>query len=205
MPEFLSKIEFWMAFIAAVASLIAANNSTKEQKDLKSQVALRKILAPKLDKIGNLFYRLVAESKSMIDAKNDLNFLKFREKLQGTKREINQLRSEVRYSLYGLDSAIERLNSVPYYLVHFKNDRKNPSAGKIIELATELRIILDRAVMETYRNGESPSSMAIADANHAAVKLERHFAKTSPRSKVTPATAPAPVRYNPPPESPGHN
>ena len=144
------------AIIAALFALIGVFLNIKNAALLSQRGALRKILENDIKDIGSCLYLIVAYSQKMAGANSDASFRNF-EKLAERQRQIlNKLRSNMRYSLWGLDQGFRELRSAPMYISHYKHSRSGPAARKIIRISTKLRLALDKAILSAYVAGLPP-------------------------------------------------
>lgn len=168
------------ALIAAFVSVLNVILNIRSSRSTKKTDAMRSILQPDIHKIGLVLYQIIAVSKKMLDAKTDNSFHNFRIISDRHRKELDILRTSMRYGLWGLDEGLREIRSVPFYITHYKNDRQNNRAKKIILLGTSLRLSLDKAIVSVYISGLPANIIKRMFVSYYIWRLRRCFKKGHP-------------------------
>lgn len=168
------------AIVSAFFGLASVAISVMYSNRLAQNEAIRKLLYEDINKLGAELYHTVAISKKMLNSKSEEKFEELRLKAHSCRSQLNDIRVKVRYSLWGLDKGIEAIRSTPFYIFHYKNDKSNPIALKLIDLSTSLRRSLDVAILGALVSGRPPTLIRRSVVRFRVYRLERHFKKHAP-------------------------
>ncbi|WP_157223471.1 hypothetical protein [Rhodovulum sp. PH10] len=171
------------AGIAAISGLVGVFLNIRNAVTLPQRGALRKILENDINGISSCIYLIVAYSKKMSNAKSDAAFRNFLKLAEEQRQVLNKLRSNARYSLWGLDQGFRELRSTPMYISHYKHSRSGKAAKKIIYISTRLRVSLDRAIIAAYVAGLPPGRWSRLQVWFWGWRLRTYFAKGRKRAE----------------------
>lgn len=169
------------AAIAALCALIGVFLNIRNAAALTQREALRIILRTEINSVGSCLYLIVAYSQKMAGAKSDVAFRNFERLAEEQRQRLNKLRSNMRYSLWGLDQGFREIRSTPMYISHYKHSRSSKAARKIIRISTKLRISLDKAILSAYVTGLPPGRWSRMRVWFWGWRLSTNFAKGRPR------------------------
>jgi hypothetical protein len=144
-------------------------------KKSEYRIAYRKVIEEKYSNVGSLLYQIVAISKVIISKYQQNQSVTEKIKLcDKLKSDLDKYRLLVRYSLWGLDEALNMMKKLPSYALRCNS--RIEIGYKLIESATEVRKALDDAIMNSYLHGKNPSSKAVRRVNRCAKKLDDIYA-----------------------------
>lgn len=147
------------ALIAASASLFSLFFSARAKLQAEIRSAQRASLEKVITELGNELYSTVAMSKRMGMATDAEAYKENKAIVTESARNIDQLRRDTRYFLWGLNDGIHAIVMLPKYVEFLRGN--NESVQTIVRLATDLREELDLAIQSSYQSGKSPSKRAI--------------------------------------------
>ncbi|GAB6039264.1 hypothetical protein JCM15519_38230 [Fundidesulfovibrio butyratiphilus] len=181
MPDLANISQIVAAGVGAAAALVVAlltmtglfiNARFSRKSELR--LAYRKTMEEKYSKIGSSIYQIVALSSIVIKkykANQDVN--EQINKLGTIKEELEKCRLETRYSLWGLDPALNLIKKLPSYVLRCKT--RTDLGLETITSATSLREALDNAIMYSYLHGVAPSKNAVQKVNRCCAKLRENY------------------------------
>ncbi|MEK9509442.1 hypothetical protein WI460_14695 [Gemmatimonadota bacterium Y43] len=157
------------AGIAATASLVALGFNIWNHRSSETRAALRVILAPVVDELGERIHEVVAMSTMMSKADSEQSRLKWREQAAAAAEKLKRARRRVRYSLWGLDEGLRTLARTPDWISHLS--AAPVSAKQLLDASGELAEALDEAVRSAYLTGRPPKQKDVKKADAAADKV----------------------------------
>ena len=163
------------AVIAAVLSLVTLLISAYLAKVSDFRITRRSALTSDFTKLGAKLYEIIALSVKMSQCKTDDSFASARSSADAVAREIDTLRLNTRYPLWGLDSGFRTIKWMPVYIAHMKDRLTEPRAKELLRLGTKLREAMDVAICQAYFRGQQPSIFERTRVNIRAYWLRRFF------------------------------
>ncbi len=151
---------------ALLASFITLFVNIKYQRASEFRAIHRKALEPYLVGLSNSTYEILAITSKVIDSESNESQAKYVERAKEASLELDKIRRETRYILWGLDEPLRMLAKEPLYFVHLKGNKE--SAKGALAAATELREGIDKVVVSSYRKGHPPSNKEILYLNELA-------------------------------------
>lgn len=141
-----------------VAALVAAAGSiislfVKRASTMRK--AHRDSLEPHIGELAKSIHQAVATSAIIVKTNSTQSRERWRARGTDTKKTLKALRTELRYSLWGLDKAIRELALLPDWVEHawdYPEYRK-----ELIERGDKLSDALDRSIRRCYAKGRTPS------------------------------------------------
>lgn len=170
----------YAALIAAVFSLVSAFINYLSSRSNEVTKASRRLLEKDFNLLGSLIYELMAYSTGMAKAKSDEKFDEKRDVASETIIEVDKLRRNARYSLWGLDGGLRTIQWMPNYIAHNKKDRASDRVKEILNLGNELRDSIDKAIMRAYFTNGRPKWRHRMHVKYRAWKLRRYFDNSKP-------------------------
>lgn len=144
---------FVAALVAALASLLTLLLKVVFDRNSESRNTYRQSLAPIIEELGSALHMIVAASVlSLKDTKSeDRNY--WNDRASAGRKSLRNIRSKVRYPLWGIDQAIRAMSYLPSWVA----SNKVVDKGALIVSATNLRRALDSSIRRCYRYGRPPS------------------------------------------------
>ena len=172
------------ASIAAVASMASLGIGLAEKRRTELREAQRAALEAHVVALGESMYAVIAASQRMASSVEDSRFRKHKERATQSALDLDRVRRQVRYSLWGINDQLHDLVLLPRWIEFMRGNRA--ATDELIARATELRAIVDEVIRVCYLEGRSPSLPQAAEAKVAGEKLRSsyHSAKAS-SSKTT--------------------
>lgn len=104
------------ASIAALTSIVSLLFSFRNQLKAETRAALRAPLEKNINALGNELYSIVAISKRMGMASDDATYQDRKATATESARNIDELRRDTRYFLWGLNDGIHAMVLLPKYV-----------------------------------------------------------------------------------------
>jgi len=164
------------AIIAASAAVLVAVLTYTGAGENVRRAAVRSLINEDIQELGNLIYRIVAISKKTVRAKSSESREKWRKESYECRNKLNELRGRVRYSLWGIDDGLRALRSSTFYAEHYIDDKIN--ADRMLKRSTNLRIALDKAIVDAFHMGRPPRFWQIWSIQFCAWRLNRCFSES---------------------------
>lgn len=183
--EVLSKLDStaFAAIIAAFASLITLAFTIVTSFGIDRKVAHRASIQESLNEMGGFLYQIVALSETMRKSKSEQKFADNRYRARLACLKLDEISRRLRYALWGIDEGFRTMRMIPSYIANLKDVRFDEDAVKVIAMATSLRCILDKAVMNSYLNGTSPGWYMQIRVWWSYYRLRRYFKSLKPHYK----------------------
>ncbi len=134
-----------------------SNIFVKRRVELRE--AQRASLEPVVIELGSLLYSVVAMSKRLGLAKDDERYKENKERATESARQLDKLKTQVRYTLWGLDDGIHHMVLLPRWAEFTRGD--DSITSKLITFATDLRLEIDDEIRRCYLQGRTPAPKAI--------------------------------------------
>ena len=116
-------------------------------------------MEPVVVELGSLLYSVVAISKRLGLSKNDERYKENKERVTELARQLDKIKTQVRYTLWGLDDGIHHIVLLPRWAEFTRGD--DSITNELISLATDLRLAIDNEIRHCYLEGRTPFSKAI--------------------------------------------
>jgi len=143
------------ACIAAIASLASLAIGLLEKRRTELREAQRAALEPHVVALGEAAYSIVATSRRMASSREDARFQRHKERATESAKELDLLRRQVRYTLWGLNDQLHDLVLLPRWIEFLRGDKNG--ADELLAAATNLRAEVDDVVRACYLDGRAPS------------------------------------------------
>lgn len=171
------------ASLAALASMITLVVSVVSKAGEEARNVNRQLLTSDLKAFGRAIHEVIALSAIQVKRIGTDNFADRYQKAEAAAKRLKELRLDVRYSLWGMDSAIRTLGRLPDWIGHAK---PYPSyATEILEAGSRLGKQLDLAVRTAYLQGRSPGLWRRLRVNSATRKLIRIYRSLPARQSLS--------------------
>lgn len=143
------------ASIAAVSSIIVLLISMSEQRQSELRAAHRMIMDGFLTDLASSIHQAVACANVLLKTNSADAAANWRAKGQNASAKLKELRTQIRYPLWGLDEGLRVLSRVPDWADHL---RSNKQLGERLDSSADLlRKSLDYAIRRSYRKGRPPT------------------------------------------------
>lgn len=143
------------AVIAAAASLAGLAFNIRAQSRSEICKANRSLLGPHLNGIARALHEVLASSTILTKARTDESRANWRARAVNAQSTIKEIRSELRYPLWGIHEGLRVLSRLPNWLEHTQDS--SSGANDIWAAGNKLRGALDLAIRDAYRFGRPPS------------------------------------------------
>ena len=107
--------------IASVIAAGAALLSLISQRRSEFRAAHRKVLEPHLSLMAGIIHETVATSVIITKTNSNEAAKNWREKALGPKKQLQELRPQLRYPLWGIGDAIHTLSRLPDWVEHARD------------------------------------------------------------------------------------
>ena len=160
--------------LALIASFVTLFVNIRYQRAAEFRAIHRKALEPYLVSLSNASYEILAITSKYLRAKSKESQDKYNEQAKATSIELDRIRRETRYILYGLDEPLRMLAKEPLFFNHFLDNSEKVSAA--LTSATKLREEVDKIVISSYRNGRPPTDKEIRRVSVIVREVRNHVA-----------------------------
>ncbi|MDB5268489.1 MAG: hypothetical protein JWP58_1529 [Hymenobacter sp.] len=136
-----------IAALASIYQLIAGQDS-------EIRASNRKTLESNIHDLSECIHQTIATSNIIVKAKSNVGRINWRAKATLAKNQLKLIRPKVRYSLWGIDNALNRLSRFPDWIEH--TIPYPVYSKKILFAGNMLGEALDNCVRKCYLNGRTP-------------------------------------------------
>lgn len=150
--------------LTATFSLFGAIQAKKIDERIKRQESIRKLLEDGMIGIGENMHEILATADILVKKfqltahKNDpsleRSIQQYKDRIDNNKKHLQKAKTVYRYKLYGLDEGLSTIARVADWVKRLRQDI--PLANKLLELADEIRKLIDKEIIFCYRNGDYP-------------------------------------------------
>lgn len=159
--------------IAAVIAAISSIISIFARRASEMRKAHRDTLEPHIQDLAKAIHEAVATSNIIVMTSSEEARANWREKGNRAKDKLKELRIKLRYSLWGLDTAIKEIALLPNWVEHAW-DYPDYRDG-IIERGDELSDALDFSIRRCYRKGRTPAWYERVYVENKRKKLKSYY------------------------------
>jgi len=153
------EVTLLAAIMAALMSLLSLVVMVKQKYHSELREAQRTTLEKYVVGLGNEIWSVVAMSKRMGLADDNQKYLENKVEAVDSSRNLDKLRRDTRYCLWGLNDGLHYLVLLPRWVEALRGS--NLAVIELIDAATDLREAIDNAIKNSYQNGTPPSKASI--------------------------------------------
>ena len=145
--------------IAALLAAVLSGLTLLQKKSVEMREANRKYLETFVEELSDSIHQLMALSTIMLKNKTEESLSNTKVKSEKPKEKLKQLRTKIRYPLWGIDDAIQKLTRVTDFTLY---TLKEPAVAKLnVKRAKSLANSIDKCIRNCYLHGRSPNFMEI--------------------------------------------
>ena len=170
-----------MTAITATLSLFGTIAAKKIDERIKRQESIRKLLEDGMIGIGENMHEILSSADILIKKfklkahKNDpsleASIANYKNKIDNNKKHLIKAKTIYRYKLYGLEDGLSIIARSADWV---KGLRDNLFlAEKILKEADKIRLIIDKAIINCYRNGDYPSNFVRLRISYHSWRIRR--------------------------------
>lgn len=165
------------AAIAAGCSLLVLVINLFAQWRGELRATYRRSIEKTLAELGEALHQVVACSNVLTRTKPTEARETWKNRASEAKTKLKEIRSAVRYPLWGLDEGIRVLTRLPDWIMH-KIDKPD-EARKLLAAGDRLRASLDFAIRRCYADGRPPSLLEKALVAFQTWRVRKAFSNTN--------------------------
>jgi len=141
--------------LAAIIAAVLSGLALLQKKSIEVREANRKYLETFLEDLSDSIHQLIALSTIMLKNKTEESLANTKNKAEEPKEKLKKLRTKIRYPLWGIDEAIQKLTRVTDFTLYTLS---NPSvAEENVKRAKSLALSIDKCIRNCYLKGRSPN------------------------------------------------
>lgn len=150
--------------LTATFSLFGAIQAKRIDERIKRQESIRKLLEDGMIGIGENMHEILATADILVkkfqstahknDPSSERSIQQYKDRIENNKKHLQKAKTVYRYKLYGLDEGLSTIARVADWVKRLRQDI--PLANKLLELADEIRKLIDKEIIFCYRNGDYP-------------------------------------------------
>jgi hypothetical protein len=180
------------ASVAAAVAVLSAIINLAGNGLNNARSAHRALLGASLEDLGRHVGGIVATSTTYLRrAESAEGLANWRQRAEAHARGLMEIRSTLRYPLYGLDEGLRVLSRVGSWIQHYS---ERPEEGRrFLDAADVLRRELDDAIAKSYRRGDPPTRRDRRKVDQAAERVRALWDRRM-SSSVGEAASEAPAR-----------
>ncbi|WOI12272.1 hypothetical protein [Thalassospira lucentensis] len=170
-----SDVTLYASIIAASVAILNLIISAVVKRGEEARAVVRQAVASDLNEVGRLIHETIALSVTQFKAKSDDAYKERSEKAREAASRLKEKRLNVRYSLWGLDSAFRDLSRLPDWSAHAKLEEEARDA--ILTNGSKLGDSLDRVVRKVYVDGRQASCVDVFRVERSRKRLRKSYEK----------------------------
>jgi hypothetical protein len=147
-----STITIIVSVIAAVTSLVSLMLTITSTLHKEIRDENRKRIAPLLEDLGTHLYGMIAAITLLYKDPSIKNQKYWNHQIVIAQKKLRELRSKLRYPLWGFDDAIKILILLP----NLARLSPKQELSEVITLATDLRVSMDHVIRKCFKYGRTP-------------------------------------------------
>lgn len=145
--------------IAALLAAVLSGLTLLQKKSIELREANRKYLETFIEELSDSIHQLMAIATIMLKNKTKESLNNSKSKAEEPKEKLKRLRTKIRYPLWGIDDAIQKLTRVTDFTLYTLNE---PAVAEDnVKKAKSFAYSIDKCIRNCYLHGRSPSFLEI--------------------------------------------
>ena len=169
----IQEVTLIAALIAAAVSILSLMTNVLSQHSAELRKAHRETLEHYIHDLGDSLHSTIATSNILLKAQTDPAIQNWRAKAETAKTKLKELRTKLRYPLWGLDKGLKTISRLPDWVEHARSAPEH--AQTILKAGESLGHSLDSTIRKCYMLGRPPRMDERIVINYKRSQLEKAY------------------------------